>query len=91
MWRFNDTLETCADENMTTSGAWHRYSSRVSLAPARNYVGPLTNEHNSDPIEASAIAAIIGKDRTPENPVFMGSVKSNFGSVPLIFEIDAPR
>ncbi|KAK7702827.1 Type I Iterative PKS [Diaporthe eres] len=34
---------------------------------------------DTDPIEASAIAAIIGKDRTPENPVFMGSVKSNFG------------
>lgn len=74
---------------MTTSGAWYGYSSRVRLAPVSHYVGRLTNEFHSDPIEASAIAAIIGQDRTPENPVFMGSVKSNFGLVPLIFEIDA--
>lgn len=74
---------------MNASGAWHRYSSRVRLAPAPMDVGRLTNEYNSDPIEASAIAAIIGQDRTPENPVFMGSVKSNFGSVQSIFEIDA--
>jgi hypothetical protein len=73
---------------MTTSGAWHRYSSRVRLVPAPNYVDQSSNEYNSDPIEASAIAAIIGKDRTPESPVFIGSVKSNFGSVPLILAID---
>ncbi|KAK5625754.1 hypothetical protein RRF57_001470 [Xylaria bambusicola] len=33
----------------------------------------------SDPIEAGAFAAVLAKDRTAENPIYIGSVKSNFG------------
>lgn len=32
-----------------------------------------------DPIEAAAIHAALGQGRTPRNPLYMGSVKSNVG------------
>lgn len=32
-----------------------------------------------DPLEAAAFTATIGKKASPEDPVFIGSVKSNFG------------
>ncbi|MEE2710902.1 MAG: SDR family NAD(P)-dependent oxidoreductase [Gemmatimonadota bacterium] len=32
-----------------------------------------------DPVEAEALGRIIGRNRTPENPCLIGSVKSNFG------------
>ncbi|KAI5247676.1 putative polyketide synthase [Aureobasidium subglaciale] len=33
----------------------------------------------SDPIEASAFTAVLAKDRGASNPIYIGSVKSNFG------------
>lgn len=32
-----------------------------------------------DPIDAGAIASVVGRHRSPSNPVYIGSVKSNFG------------
>ncbi|KAL8420676.1 hypothetical protein RB594_003459 [Gaeumannomyces avenae] len=32
-----------------------------------------------DPIEAGAFTAVLARDRTAENPIYVGSVKSNFG------------
>lgn len=32
-----------------------------------------------DPIEATAIRNVFAKGRTPRNPLYIGSVKSNFG------------
>lgn len=32
-----------------------------------------------DPIEAAALHAVFGEGRSPRNPLFIGSVKSNIG------------
>ena len=32
-----------------------------------------------DPIEASALFSVFGEERSPRNPLFIGSVKSNIG------------
>jgi acyl transferase domain-containing protein len=36
---------------------------------------------HSDPIEAGAFAAVLAKDRGEANPLWIGSIKSNFGCV----------
>lgn len=33
----------------------------------------------SDPIEAGAFAAVLGQGRSAANPIYIGSIKSNFG------------
>jgi acyl transferase domain-containing protein len=32
-----------------------------------------------DPIEVRAATAVLGKNRTPDNPLYVGSVKTNIG------------
>lgn len=38
-----------------------------------------TGTRVGDPIEATAIHNVLGQDRTPRNPLWIGSVKSNIG------------
>lgn len=38
-----------------------------------------TGTKAGDPIEAAAVHAALGKNRTPRNPLYIGSVKSNIG------------
>ncbi|RYC55767.1 hypothetical protein CHU98_g10440 [Xylaria longipes] len=53
----------------------------VGLDPSQTAVveGHGTGTAAGDPIEAGAFAAVLAKDRTAENPIYIGSVKSNFG------------
>ncbi|KAK3290831.1 putative polyketide synthase [Chaetomium fimeti] len=53
----------------------------VGLDPADTPVveGHGTGTAAGDPIEAGAFTAVLAKDRTPDNPIYIGSVKSNFG------------
>lgn len=53
----------------------------VGLDPAETAVveGHGTGTAAGDPIEAGAFTAVLAKDRTAENPIYIGSVKSNFG------------
>ena len=38
-----------------------------------------TGTRVGDPIEATAIHNVIGQGRTPRNPLWLGSIKSNIG------------
>ncbi|KAI0402885.1 putative polyketide synthase [Xylaria palmicola] len=53
----------------------------AGLNPSQTAVveGHGTGTAAGDPIEAGAFTAVLAKDRTAENPIYIGSVKSNFG------------
>ncbi|KAI0968650.1 putative polyketide synthase [Xylaria arbuscula] len=53
----------------------------AGLDPSQTAVveGHGTGTAAGDPIEASAFTAVLAKDRTAENPIYISSVKSNFG------------
>ncbi|KAK4098855.1 putative polyketide synthase [Parathielavia hyrcaniae] len=58
-----------------------RVHAAVGLDPGETAVveGHGTGTGAGDPIEAGAFTDVLAKDRTPENPIYIGSVKSNFG------------
>ena len=47
----------------------------VDLAPVKTWA----NGWRSDPIEAGAFTSILAANRTEANPIYIGSLKSNFG------------
>ncbi|KAI0197163.1 putative polyketide synthase [Xylaria flabelliformis] len=53
----------------------------AGLDPSRTPVveGHGTGTAAGDPIEAGAFTAVLAKNRTAENPIYIGSIKSNFG------------
>ncbi|KAI0456999.1 putative polyketide synthase [Xylaria acuta] len=53
----------------------------AGLDPSKTPVveGHGTGTAAGDPIEAGAFTAVLAKDRTAENPIYIGSIKSNFG------------
>lgn len=54
---------------------------RVGLDPSDTPVveGHGTGTAAGDPIEAGAFTAVLARDRTIKNPIYIGSIKSNFG------------
>ena len=58
----------------------HSYE-RVGLDPlSTNYVEAHgTGTRSGDPIEVAAIGSVLGKGRPAQNPLYIGSVKSNIG------------
>lgn len=59
----------------------------VGLNPLHTPVveGHGTGTQAGDPIEAGGFANILAKDRTSANPLYIGSIKSNFGYVYRVF------
>ncbi|PLB49064.1 polyketide synthase-like protein [Aspergillus steynii IBT 23096] len=53
----------------------------VGLDPSETPVveGHGTGTQAGDPIEAGSFASVLAKDRTASNPLYIGSIKSNFG------------
>jgi hypothetical protein len=49
----------------------------------------LTHEVSSDPIDANAVATVFGRNAWKENPVYLGSIKSNIGYVTSIKLLDS--
>ena len=58
--------------------------SRTTLKIADNLQGHGTGTKAGDPIDAGAIASVVAKEASLSNPTYIGSVKSNFGSVLLL-------
>ncbi|KAI1736699.1 putative polyketide synthase [Xylaria scruposa] len=53
----------------------------AGLDPSQTPVveGHGTGTAAGDPVEAGAFTAVLAKDRTADNPIYIGSIKSNFG------------
>jgi acyl transferase domain-containing protein len=46
-----------------------------------------TGTKRGDPIEAGSVAQVFSTNRSPDNPVYIGSAKSNFGKVDPVLMI----
>lgn len=71
-------------ELISNIGPWDWNSGWVSVPWKGFHVLPVLHvEIVRDPIDASAIASVVGSRRSPSDPVQIGAVKSNLGSVPF--------
>ncbi|GIZ47021.1 hypothetical protein CKM354_001012200 [Cercospora kikuchii] len=62
-------------------GLMRRVHEEIGWNPAETTVveGHGTGTLVGDPIEARSVATVFGADRSPGNPIFLGSIKSNIG------------
>ncbi|RFU24629.1 hypothetical protein B7463_g11705, partial [Scytalidium lignicola] len=58
-----------------------RVHEEIGLSPSETPVieGHGTGTQAGDPIEAGAFMAVLARERTPSNPLYIGSIKSNIG------------